>query len=68
MCYSTEEGTRFFSKRKMFCFLSCHVRGTKKKFSESPRGMELKRISRSEAIPLSHRDSTVSDVYYEINM
>ena len=26
------------------------------------------RISRSDAIPLSHRDSTVSDVYYEVHV
>ena len=26
----------------MFCFLSCHERGTEKKFSESPGGMELR--------------------------
>ena len=26
------------------------------------------RILRSDALPLSHRDSTVSEVYYEIHM
>ena len=26
------------------------------------------RIPRSEALPLSHRDSTVSDVYYKVHV
>ena len=26
------------------------------------------RISRSDALPLSHRDSTVSEVYFEVHM
>ena len=26
------------------------------------------RIPRSDALPLSHRDSTVSEVYYEVDM
>ena len=26
------------------------------------------RIPRSDALPLSHRDSTVSEVYYEVHM
>ena len=26
------------------------------------------RILRSDALPLSHRDSTVSEVYYEVHM
>ena len=26
------------------------------------------RIPRSDALPLSHRDSTVNEVYYEVNM
>ena len=27
-----------------------------------------RRIQRSDALPLSHRDSTVSEVYYEVHM
>ena len=26
------------------------------------------RIPRSDALPLSHRDSTVSEIYYEVHM
>ena len=36
-----------------------------RKDSESPRGIE---IPRSDALPLSLRDSTVSEVYYEFHM
>ena len=37
-----------------------------RKNSEYPRiGIEP---SRSDALPLSHRDSTVSEVYYEVHM
>ena len=51
-------------------FSFCHERGTKKK-SESPLGIEPQTfagISRSTALPLSHRDSTVNGVYYEVHM
>ena len=49
-------------------FSSCHERGAKKK-SRVPmrnRTSEL-RIPRSDALPLSHRDSTVSEVYYKVH-
>ena len=42
----------------------------KKENSEFPlrnRASDL-RIPRSDALPLSHRDSTVSEVYYEVHM
>ena len=43
----------------------------KEKNSESPRGIEPQTfagISRSTALPLSHRDSTENGVYYEVHM
>ena len=50
-------------------FSSCHERGTKKKFwvPTKNRTSDL-RIPGSDALPLSHRDSTVSEVYYEVHM
>ena len=57
------------------CFSSCHERGTKKKLlrvrvrvSMRNRTSDL-RIPRSDALPLSHRDSrSVSEVYYEFEV
>ena len=50
-------------------FSSCHERGTKKKFRVPIRNRTSDlRIPRSDALPLSHRDSTVSEVYYEVHM
>ena len=47
------------------CFPSCHERGTKKKFWVPKRNrISDLRIPRSDALPLSHRDSTVSEVYF----
>ena len=43
-------------------FPSYHEHGTKKKFRVPMRN----RIPRFDALPLSHRDSTVSEVYYEV--
>ena len=48
-------------------YSSCHERGTKKKSPQRNRTSDL-RIPRSDALPLSHRDSTVSEVYYEVHM
>ena len=50
-------------------FLSCHESGTRKN-SESPWGIEPQTfgILSSDALPLSHRDSVVSEVYYEVHM
>ena len=50
-------------------FLSCHESGTRKN-SESPWGIEPQTfgILSSDALPLSHRDSAVSEVYYEVHM
>ena len=50
-------------------FLSCHKSGTRKN-SESPWGIEPQTfgILSSDALPLSHRDSAVSEVYYEVHM
>ena len=44
-----------------------------RKNSESPRGIEsqifgFQLIPRSDALSLSHRDSTVSEIYYEVHM
>ena len=41
--------------------------------SEYPQGIEpqtfmFRQIPHSDALPLSHRDSTVSEVYYEVHM
>ena len=52
-------------------FSSCHEHGTKKKFWVPIRNRTSDlRIPRSDALPLSHRDSTVSEseVYYEVHM
>ena len=50
-------------------FLSCHESGTRKN-SESPWGIKPQTfgILSSDALPLSHRDSAVSEVYYEVHM
>ena len=51
----------------MFSF--CHERGTKKKFWVPMRNRTSDlRIPRFDAPPLSHRDSTVSEVFYEVHM
>ena len=51
--------------RKMF-FSSCNERGIKK-YSESPWGIDLRPSDlRSDAQPLSHKDSSVSEAYYEV--
>ena len=41
-----------------------------RKSSESPVRNQTSdlRISRSDALPLSHRNSTVSEVYFEVHM
>ena len=50
-------------------FSSCHKRGTKKEKLVPVRNQTSDlRIPRSDALPLSHRDSTVSDVYHEVHM
>ena len=50
-------------------FSSCHERGTKKKFWVPMRNRTSDlRIPRSDALPLSHRDSTVSEVHNEVHM
>ena len=50
-------------------FSSCHERGTKEKFWVPLRKRTLDiRIPRSDAMPLSHRDSTMSEVYYEVHI
>ena len=48
---------------------SCHERGTKKTFWVPTRNRTSnQRIPRSDALPLSHRDATVSEVNYEVHM
>ena len=50
------------------CCSSCHEQGTKKKFWVSVRNRTSDlRIPCSDASHLSHRDSTVSEVYYEVH-
>ena len=50
-------------------FSSCHERGTKKKFLDPMRNRTSDlRIPRSDALPLSHGNSTVSEVCYEVHM
>ena len=52
--------------RKMFIRLVTSV-GQRKRVPTRNRTSDL-RIPRSDALPLSHRDSTVSEVYYEVHM
>ena len=49
-------------KEKKISLFFCRERGRKKKNSESPRGVEPQTFGfpRSDAIPLSHKDSMVS--------
>ena len=50
-------------------FSSCHEHGTKKRFRVPIRNRASDlRIPCSDALPLSHRDSTVSVVYQEVHM
>ena len=51
------------------CFSSCHERG-KKKISESSKRKRTSdpRIPRSDTLPMSQRDSTVSEVYHKVHM
>ena len=51
------------------CFLSCHERGTKKKIWVPMRNRtsDLPTLC-FDALPLSHRDSTVSKVYYGVHI
>ena len=51
------------------CLSSCHERGTKKKFWVPMRNWTSDlRILCFNALPLSHRDSTVSEVYYGVHI
>ena len=60
------DGLKQYSTRGR-CFSSCHERETKKNFS--PWGSNLRPSdSHSDALPLNHKDSTVSEVYYEVHM
>ena len=48
---------------------SCHERGTKKTFRVPIRNRTSDlRIPCSDALPLSHRDSTVSKAYYKVHI
>ena len=51
------------------CFIRLVKRGTTKKFlvPTKNRTSDL-RIPRSDALPLSHRDSMESEVYYEVHI
>ena len=54
---------------KVYCFSSCHERETKRKFWVPMRNRTSDlHIPRSDALPLSHRDSTMSEVYYEVHI
>ena len=51
------------------CFSSCHERETKQKFWVPMRNRTSDlRIPRCDALPLSHRESTASEVYYKVHM
>ena len=51
------------------CFLSCHERGTKKKIWVPMRNQTSDLwIPHSDALLLSHRDSTMREVYYEVHI
>ena len=51
------------------CFSSCQEYGAKKKFWVPMRNQTSDlRIPRFDAPPLSHWDSTVSEVFYEVHM
>ena len=66
--YVTITQTNFFL-RKMFFRLVTSVE--QRNNSEYPQGIEPQtfgQIPRSDALPLSHRDSTVSEVYFEVHM
>ena len=50
-------------------FSSCHERGTKKKILSPHEESNLRPSDlRLDALPLSHKDSSVSGVYYEVLM
>ena len=55
------------NKDKEIFFPSCHERVTKKNFWV-PAGNRTSdpRISRADTLPLSHRDSSVSEVCYKV--
>ena len=54
---------------KKRCFLSCHEHGTKKKLSVPMRNQTSDLLILCfNALPLSHRDSTVSEVYYRVHI
>ena len=54
---------------EVYCFSSCHERETKRKFWVPMRNRTSDlQIPRSDALPLSHRDSTMSEVYYEVHI
>ena len=56
-------------KEDVFFFSSHHEHGTKKKFRVPMRNQTSDLwIPRSDALPLSHRDSAVSKVYYKVHM
>ena len=49
-------------------FSSCHERRTKKNSDPHEESNLRPSDLRSDALPLSHRDSTVTEVYYEVHM
>ena len=54
---------------EVYCFSSCHERETKRKFWVPMRNRTSDlQIPRSDALPLSHRDSTMSEVYCEVHI
>ena len=69
--WSTTKFSKLTSKEleKDVFFLSCHERGTKKKFWVTMRNQTSDLwILHSNALPLSHTDSMVNKVYYEVHM
>ena len=62
------DGLKQYSTRGT-CFSSCHERETKEKFWVPMRNWTSDlRIPHSDALPLNHKYSTVSEVYYEVHM
>ena len=68
--YNNRDGKLWARERyRGRCFSFCHERRTKKKIWFLMRNRTSdRRIPRSDALPLSHRDLTACEIYYEIHM
>ena len=66
-----KRGGKFWAclRNKERCFSSCHKCGTNKTFWVPMRNWTSDlQMPHSDALPLSHRDSTVNEVYYEVHI